>query len=207
MPNNNWAFQVSHGFLRSPENQEPDVDIRRTTASVQYNKPFNRGNWASTLVWGRNHASKPGETRNLNSYTAESTVQFLDKNYVYTRLELVDKDELLRPTDRLLLGITEDHPSFHLGAYTFGGVRDVWTTDKVQLGIGSDLTFYSKPSLLERSTVTIPSPGKCFSAFVPAGCYANSIRVSVLTKRSHSCFDGRDLLIRQFEKRCAFCMR
>jgi hypothetical protein len=149
MPNNNWAFQVSYGFLRSPENQEPDVNIRRTTASVQYNKPFTRGNWASTFVWGRNHTSKPGETRNLNGYTAESTMQFLDKNYVYTRLELVDKDELLRPSDRLLLGITEDHPSFRIGAYTFGGVRDVWTTDKVQLGIGSDLTFYSKPSLLD----------------------------------------------------------
>ena len=120
-------------------------------------------------MWGRNHASKPGETRNLNGYTAESTVQFLDKNYVYTRLELVDKDELLRPSDKLLLGITEDRPSFRIGAYTFGGVRDVWTTDKVQLGIGSDLTFYSKPSYSTRSTVTIPSPGKCFSAFVLAG--------------------------------------
>jgi hypothetical protein len=40
MPNNNWAFQVSHGFLRSPENHDPDVNIRPTTASVQYNKPF-----------------------------------------------------------------------------------------------------------------------------------------------------------------------
>src|SRR5438552_14354981 len=131
MPNNNWAFQVSHGFLRSPENQEADVDIRRTTASVQYNKPFNRGNWASTFVWGRNHASKPGETRNLNGYTAESTVQFLDKNYVYTRLELVDKDELLRPSDRILLGITEEHPSFRIGAYTCGGVSDGWPSDKM----------------------------------------------------------------------------
>lgn len=167
MPNSNWAFQVSHGFLRSPENQEPDVDIRRTTASVQYNKPFNRGNWASTFVWGRNHASKPGETRNLNSYTAESTVQFLDKNYVYTRLELVDKDELLRPADRLLLGITEDHPSFRIEAYTFGGVRDVWTTDKVQLGIGSDLTFYSKPSLLDTIYGSHPISWKVFFRIRP----------------------------------------
>jgi hypothetical protein len=37
-PNRNWAAQVSYGFLRSPENQEPGVDIRRTTASIQYNK-------------------------------------------------------------------------------------------------------------------------------------------------------------------------
>jgi hypothetical protein len=167
IPNNNWAFQVSHGFLRSPENEDPNVNICRTTASVQYNKPFTRGNWASTFVWGRNHASKPGETRNLNGYTAESTVQFLDKNYVYTRLELVDKDELLRPSDRLLLGITQEHPSFRIGAYTFGGVRDVWTTEKLQLGIGSDLTFYSKPSLLDTIYGNHPISWKMFFRIRP----------------------------------------
>ena len=167
IPNNNWAFQVSHGFLRSPENEDPNVNICRTTASVQYNKPFTRGNWASTFVWGRNRASKPGETRNLNGYTAESTVQFLNKNYVYTRLELVDKDELLRPSDRLLLGITEGHPSFRIGAYTFGGVRDVWTTEKMQLGIGSDLTFYSKLSLLDTIYGNHPVSWKVFFRIRP----------------------------------------
>src|SRR2546421_1114150 len=148
-PNKNWALQISHGFLRSPEAQERQADIRRTTASIQYNKPFNRGNWASSLIWGRNHVSEPGETHNLNSYTFESTVNFLDRNYLYTRLELVDKDELLRTSDRALLGITEDHPSFRIGAYTFGGVRDLWNTDKVSFAVGSDLTFYSKPAILD----------------------------------------------------------
>jgi hypothetical protein len=167
MPNSNWAFQISHGFLRSPEGQEPDADIRRTTASLQYNRPFNRGNWASAFVWGRNHVSELGETRNLNSYTAESTVQFLDKNFVYTRLELVDKDELLRAADRAVLGITEDHPSFRIGGYTFGGVRDLWTTDKVQFGIGSDLTFYSKPAILDAIYGSNPVSWKVFFRIRP----------------------------------------
>jgi len=167
MPNSNWAFQISHGFLRSPESQEPDADIRRTTASVQYNRPFNRGNWASALVWGRNHLTEHGEIRNTNSYTAESTVQFLDKNYLYTRLELVDKDELLRDSDRALLGITEHHPSFRIGAYTFGGVRDLWTTDKAQFGIGSDLTFYSKPSILDTLYGNNPVSWKIFFRIRP----------------------------------------
>jgi hypothetical protein len=149
MPNKNWTMQVSHGFLRSPEGQEPQTDIRRTTASIQYNRPFNRGNWAAAFVWGRNHASSPGEIHNLNAYTAESTVNFLDKNYFYTRLELVDKDDLLRAADRAKLGIAQTHPSFRIGAYTFGGVRDVWNTDKVSIGIGSDVTFYSKPAILD----------------------------------------------------------
>lgn len=167
MPNSNWAFQISHGFLRSPEGQEPNADIRRTTASVQYNRPFNRGNWASALVWGRNHVSESGETRNTNSYTAESTVQFLDKNYLYTRLELVDKDELLRPADRALLGITQDHPSFRIGAYTFGGVRDLWANEKVQFGIGSDLTFYSTPSILDPIYGNNPVSWKLFFRIRP----------------------------------------
>jgi hypothetical protein len=149
-PNKNWTAQVSYGFLRSPEDQEPDIDVRRATASLQYNRPFNRGNWASALIWGRNHLSGPGEIHNLNGYAAESTVNFLDKDYFYTRLELVDKDDLLRAADRTKLGITQTHPLFRIGAYTFGGARDVWNTDRLSVAIGSDLTFYSKPPVLER---------------------------------------------------------
>jgi len=167
MPNRNWALQVSHGFLRSPENQEPDIDVRRTTASLQYNRPFHRGNWASAFVWGRNHVSGHDEIINLNSYTAESTVQFLDKNYLYTRLELVDKDDLLRPSDRELLGITQDHPSFRIGGYTFGGARDIWNTDKLSFAIGSDLTFYSKPAILDRLYGNNPVSWKLFFRIRP----------------------------------------
>jgi hypothetical protein len=167
MPNQNWVIQTSYGFLRSPEASASDTDIRRATASVQYNKPLHRGNWASAFVWGRNHTSSPTEIHNLNGYTLESTVNFLDKNYLYTRLELVDKDELLRPSDRALLGITDDHPSFRIGAYTFGGVRDIWNNDKVSLGIGSDLTFYSKPSILDRIYGANPVSWKLFFRIRP----------------------------------------
>jgi len=148
-PNRNWSMQISHGFLRHPEALEPG-DVRRTTASISYNRPFNRGNWATSLIWGRNHLNSPDKVGNLNGYTAESTVNFLDKNYFYTRLELVDKDDLLRLAERARLGIAQAHPSFRIGAYTFGGARDIWNTDKVSMAIGSDLTFYSKPSVLDQ---------------------------------------------------------
>ena len=167
MPNKNWAFQISHGFLRSPEGQEPDADIRRTSASVQYNRPFHRGNWASAFVWGRNHVSQHGEIINLNAYTAESTVNFLDKNYVYTRLELVDKDDLLTSADKLRLSITQVHPSFRIGAYTFGGVRDLWNTEKVSFAVGSDVTFYSKPAILDSIYGNNPVSWKLFFRIRP----------------------------------------
>lgn len=147
-PNGNWAFQISHGFLRNPEVLEPG-DIRRTTASVQYNRQFNRGNWATSLIWGRNHGSHDGEPFNLNSYTAESTLNFLSKNYLYTRLELVDKNELLTQGETHQLGLSSNQPSFRIGAYTFGYVRDVMQKEKFTLGIGTDTTLYSKPEILD----------------------------------------------------------
>ena len=166
-PNSNWTFQISHGFLRSPEGQEPDTDIHRTTASVQYNRPFKRGGLASAFIWGRNHTSKPGEIHNLNGYTFESTVTFLDKSYLYTRLELVDKNELLRAVDRASLGITDNHPSFRIGAYTFGGARDIWTNKRISVAMGSDVTFYSKPTILDRLYGDNPVSWKLFLRLRP----------------------------------------
>ena len=53
-------------------------------------------------------------------------------------MELVDKDELF-PGNPLL-------PSFRIGAYTFGGARDLVQNRLWQLALGADLTLYSKPA-------------------------------------------------------------
>lgn len=165
-PNSNWSMQVSYGLLKNPEALEPG-DVRRTTASISYNKPIRGGSWASSLIWGRNHESHSGEIFNLNGYVAESTLNFLDKNYVYTRLELTDKNQLLRASDRLLLGIANPHPSFRIGAYTFGGARNIWTTSKVSLAIGSDVTVYSIPSTLDPIYGSNPVSWKLFFRLRP----------------------------------------
>ena len=166
-PNANWSAQISYGLLKNPEALEPG-DTRRMTASVHYNKPFTRGNWATSLIWGRNREEHHDETFKLNGYTAESTVNFLDKNYIYTRLELVDKKDLLRAEDRARLGITEGHPQFRIGAYTFGAARDVWNTEKLSVAIGTDLTFYSKPDLLNAIYGAHPTSFKFFIRVRPS---------------------------------------
>ncbi len=166
-PNDNWSMQVSHGFLKNPEILEPG-DIRRTTASVSYNRNFNGGNWSSSLIWGRNHGQHDGETFNVNSYTAESTLNFLDKNYVYTRLELVDKNELLEHDEIHGLGIEAEHPSFRIGAYTFGAAREIWNTDKLSVALGGDFTFYSKPPVLDQLYGSNPTAYKFFIRLRPS---------------------------------------
>ena len=104
---------------------------------------------------------------NLNGYTFETTANFLDKNYLYTRLELVDKNELLRAVDRARLGIVDDHPSFRIGAYTFGGARNVVADEKLSVAIGSDVTFYSKPAVLDQIYGNNPVSWKLFLRFRP----------------------------------------
>jgi hypothetical protein len=145
-PNKNWAMQWSYGLLKNPEALKPG-DVRRMTASISYNKRFTRGNWATTLIWGRNKENHTGDVETLNGYVAESTLNFLDKNYIYTRLETVDKVDLFSHDEAANLGI-DDHAIFRIGAYTFGAARDIWNTEKFSLAVGSDLTFYSKPEAL-----------------------------------------------------------
>jgi hypothetical protein len=139
-PSKNWALQYSAGRLIHPEAIEVGDQLRQT-ASINYDRPITNGNWATTLIWGRAH--KTATQRNLNSYLLESDLNFAVKNYAYTRLELVDKDELFPEG-----GGPAGFDTFRIGAYTFGGVRDLVHTHDWQVGLGADLTFYSKPAVL-----------------------------------------------------------
>lgn len=155
-PAKNWAAQYSIGRLEHPEALEPGSQWRQT-ASIEYSRPFSTGNWASTLIWGRVH--KLETDTNLNSYLLESTLNFLQRDYAFTRLELVDKDELF---PQALL-----HPAYRIGAYTFGGVRDLVQDRTWQLGLGADVTFYSKPGVLNAAYGTNPVSFQIFIRMRP----------------------------------------
>ncbi len=121
MPTGNWMFQVSQGRLADPEHTHEGTVVR-TTASAHYT----RGNWSSSLVFGRN--------RDLNSVLAETVWSLARRNWITGRFELVDKDELFVP------GV------HRVGAYTAGYTRDIGVFNHVQTGIGVNITAYSVPS-------------------------------------------------------------
>lgn len=145
-PGQNWSAQYSFGHLTSPEALHPEEDIQRQTASIMYNRPLNRGNWASTLVWGRNHSLASG--LNWNGYLAESTIRFADRNYVWGRIENVDR------TNELLLKNQLEPPTFEesiigrVQAYTGGYEHDIDLIPHLATGIGAQTTFYSTPQTL-----------------------------------------------------------
>jgi len=155
-PGRDWTAQYSIGHLDHPEALEPWNQWRQT-ASVEYNKPLAAGNWATSLVWGRVHKIATGT--NLNGYLFESTINFLRRDYAFTRIELVDKDELFPQ-----LAV---QPSFRIGAYTFGGTRDLVQNRRWQLGLGADFTVYSKPAALDSAYGNFPVSFQIFLRMRP----------------------------------------
>src|SRR5215468_4821718 len=142
-PGQNWSAQYSFAHLTSPEELHPENDVQRMTASLMYNRPFNRGNWASTLIWGRNHFLP--ERENFNSYLAESTLRFADVERVWARIENVDR------TNELLLGKQPEPPGFlerflaRVQAYTVGYDHDFHWIPGVATALGAQVSFYAKP--------------------------------------------------------------
>jgi hypothetical protein len=153
----NWVAQYSLGKLIHPEALEPGNE-KRQSASLEYNRQFREGNWATSVVWGRKRKDETATT--LNSYLVESTVNFMRSNYAYSRLELVDKDELF-PQAAV-------HPAYRIGGYTLGGVRDLLQSRAWQFGLGADVTFYSKPAVLDSSYGTNPVSFRVFLRLRPS---------------------------------------
>jgi hypothetical protein len=146
-PGQNWSTQYSYAHLTSPEQLNPGEDVQRMTASVIYNRPLSGDDdWTSSLIWGRNHDVGSGE--NFNGYLLESTLRFAHDNFLWGRIENVD-----RTTD-LLLGKQPEPPGFEerflarLQAYTLGYDRDFHFIPLIATAFGGQVTFYGAPASL-----------------------------------------------------------
>lgn len=146
-PLRNWSAQYSVTRLKSPEELNPNEDVLRMTASVTYNRPLKNGNWAATLLWGRNRTSPGREV--FNSYLAESTLRFLTRNYAWGRVENVDRtNELLLGENPLPAGVEERFLA-RVQAYSFGYDHDFELMPHLATALGAQVTFYGAPPSLQ----------------------------------------------------------
>jgi len=134
-PTANWSFQVSYGFLHSPEQLTPDVDQHRTTASAVYDLPFSSGNWQTTLAWGRDQ-DLPGRT--TDAYLFESAVNFGPHTF-FARAETVTKDDLFYGSSPLT------GQAFHVSEATLGYAYDIPISRHLALGLGLEGTINVVP--------------------------------------------------------------
>lgn len=165
-PAQNWSMQYSIAHLTSPEAIRPGGDTRRMTASVMYNRRLGRGNWATTLLWGRN--SDLNEHQVFNGYLAESTVHFLNRNNVWERVENVDRTSDLLPGAAVALNAPEGFLA-RVQAYTTGYDREFSWVPGVSTALGGQVTFYSKPAFLTPLYGAHPAGVVVFVRFRPEG--------------------------------------
>lgn len=146
-PGESWSAQYSYGRLQSPEALFPTENQERMTASIMYNRPLHDGNWASTLLWGRTRALQQSSI--FNSYLFESTLQFLKKNYAWTRIENAERsNELILGENPLPPGFSEE-PIGQVQAYTFGYDHEFPLIPHIASAIGGQFTTYGVPDSLK----------------------------------------------------------
>ena len=194
--NNNLSAQVSTARLNQPEITDPQVDTVRTTASLHHNLQFSSGHVASSLIWGRNKDLKNQQRRIFNSYNFESTVRFKTRNWVWTRIENVDRDRSLLPVPdpacrlcgvvgfgasleefkHIVLGpggvpvTIEEDPIGRVQAYSLGYERDLpLGLTWLDVGLGVQATTYGLTPQLKAVYGNRPATVAMFLRFRPAG--------------------------------------
>ncbi len=139
-PTRDLSMQVSYGYLKSPEQLEPNVNQRRTTASVTYNLPLKSGNWQSLIAWGRDE-NLPGHT--LDAYLAETAASF-GRHTLFGRAEWAEKDELFDddPTNPLYRHV------FDVAKVSVGYFYTLPLRWRVAADVGGLVSKYELPSTL-----------------------------------------------------------
>jgi len=146
-PGNNWSGQYSYSRIASPEALFPNENQERMTASIMYNRPIRKGDWASSLIWGRTRSLS--DDFKFNSYTLESTVRFLSDNHAWTRIESAER------SNELLLGENPLPPNFveqpigRVQAYTIGYDHDFDFIPRLSSALGAQVTVYGAPESLK----------------------------------------------------------
>ncbi len=138
------SIQVSSGHLEHPEKLESGNQTR-STASVQYQLAAASGGYlAATLIAGKNQTPSGPEWGNL----FELTWKFAESNFLYGRVESVDRDfyELIHKAQR-----PDGVPAHRTAvqAATLGFVRNFPWLATAETGLGADATIYRFSSKLD----------------------------------------------------------
>ena len=149
-PSKQWALQVSDGYIKSPESEEPTQNVNRFTASAIHTKMLGDDSYiATTLVYGQNHYLDNAKT--LPSILLESSLQH-KRSAIYGRYEYVQKD-----ADELDLVLAfPANPTFNINAFTLGTNYIISTVKNTNVTLGVQGTVDVSPSILRNTYGTAP---------------------------------------------------
>jgi hypothetical protein len=134
------SIQASYGYLASPEELEPDLSVRRTTASAIYTTDIAGSKWGTTLAWGRNDKRDPEHSHKLDGWLLESALEISPRHTVFARAERVNNDELFQGDDPLA------GQPMQVGKVSVGYIYDFTRTGPLRWGIGALASTFRVPA-------------------------------------------------------------
>jgi hypothetical protein len=148
-PNKNWALQVSHAFIKNPE-QLHTGDIYRTTASAIYSEPLNNDSWVNAaFAWGMNkEKGHDGE----HAFLLEGSWN-TRRTSIYGRYELVQKS-----TEELSLneGVYGHDGIFNVNTATLGANYKFLELRKFNFAAGGQFSLYAADKKLDNLYGKVP---------------------------------------------------
>ena len=157
-----WTLQVSHGFLHEPEQLEPG-NQRRTNASLSWFRQRGETYTAVMVAVGQNRR----RYSTVGSVLLEATHRS-ERFTIYGRAERTEVEtEILLFPERVHV----PHPGElvdPVGAFTAGGIRDLFRVKGLTIGVGGDTTFYNVPPLLKITHGEHPVSAHVFLRIAPA---------------------------------------
>ena len=145
-PTPQWSAQISHGYLKSPEELHPREHVRRTTASVMNTTRLGPDSHrATTLAWGRNdHDMKTNAVLLETSCTNGRTTCFGRAEYVQKSGEELG----LKPLG-LGRGPGVLRRKFGIKQLTLGASRELVAKRPWQMALGGSVTYAWKSDELD----------------------------------------------------------
>nr|WP_295865132.1 hypothetical protein [uncultured Chitinophaga sp.] len=160
-PSRNWALQVSHGHIKSPELLHPDEDIDRTTASAIFSLPLQENNHLNiTGLWGLNKSK--GHTGE-NALLLEGALN-IKRVAVYTRYEWVQKSTEELDLDAAQYG---GDNLFSVHALTGGVSYDLLRAMHTRLAVGVQGSVYFNEKALHGLYGKNPLAGEVYLRLYP----------------------------------------
>lgn len=165
-PSANWALQLSHGFIKSPELLHPEEDIYRTTASAVYSNTVAMDKLLNiSAVWGMNKTTRHNAE---HAVLLEGNIA-LKKLALYTRYEWVQKSaEELNITPPFFV-----HTVFNINAITLGAAYDVFKIAQLNLAAGAQGTLYDADDMLNGLYGANPMAAEIYLRLYPTLMMAN----------------------------------
>lgn len=160
-PSANWALQVSHGFIKSPEALHSNEDVNRTTASAIASYPLGKNSsFNATALWGVNKTkAHNGENAALMEASAN-----INRTAFYMRYEWVQKSVEELNLDPNIYG---DHTLFPVNLLAVGVSYNLLQTKYINIAAGGQLSIYHADKKLDDLYGTNPVSGQFFIRFSP----------------------------------------